>query len=79
MYLKVEDNYMTKQEAENDLSLTLNDIDNLNLIVDGLSGFIHHSGGENRSHFRADHMRYQALLAEAKRLQVKIEEKIATL
>lgn len=59
-------------EMQADLADTESDIVALSNIVGGLDTFISRSGGEDRSAFKSDRLKYSALLAQAHRLKDKI-------
>ena len=61
------------EEIEADLANTHKDTVRLLLITVNLELFIRESGGENRSGFRRDLMKYQALLSESRALTLKIQ------
>lgn len=56
---------LTIQEIQTDLTNTERDIQALSNIVESLDIFIFQSGGEDRSAFKTDRLKYSALLAEA--------------
>lgn len=63
-------------EMQADLADTESDIVALSNIVGGLDTFISRNGGEDRSTFKTDRLKYSALLAQAHRLKQKIQSAI---
>jgi hypothetical protein len=59
-----------------DLGTTERDIEALNAVVENLQRFTQDSHGEDRSVFRMDVFKYQALLNQATRLRHAIQSKI---
>lgn len=64
------------EEMQVDLANTESDIQQLAAIVGALDVFITRNGGEDRSSFRADRFRYNALLSQAHNLKQRIESAI---
>lgn len=62
-----------RAEIEADLAATDDDIRRLRLIAQNISEFIANSHGENRSAFKTDALKYDALLSHALDLRLKIK------
>ena len=63
---------LTKAEVEADLNATELDIEALDRIVQNLRFFIQASHGEDRSAFRVDLLKYEALAEQARTLRTRI-------
>lgn len=64
------------EEMRSDLANTYSDIEALSDIVDALKVFTTRTGGEDRSAFRMDQVKYAALLAKAEQLRDTIQVRI---
>lgn len=64
---------LTLNEMQIDLANTESDIQALASIVGALDIFITRNGGEDRSGFKTDRLKYSALLAQAHKLKDKIQ------
>lgn len=64
------------EEMQRDLADTESDITALSNIVGGLDTFITRNGGEDRSAFKMDRLKYLALLEQARSLKKKIQSAI---
>lgn len=60
-------------EISADLEATKNDISALEFITHNIRLFMVESGGEDRSDFRVDLMKWESLLSQARLLMTKIE------
>jgi len=65
---------ITIEDVRFDLKSTDRDISRLTAIVDNLSEFIIDPCGEDRRSYVVDLLRYESLLAEAKKLKARIKE-----
>lgn len=63
-------------EMQSDLADTESDIQALSNIVGGLNTFLTRTGGEDRSAFKLDRLKYSALLGQAHSLKQKIQSAI---
>lgn len=63
---------LSLQEIEADLAAAVRDISRLEAIVDNLNNFILDSAGEDRSGFKADLFKYEALMMQARNLRGRI-------
>lgn len=63
---------LTIEEIEADLNETERDIVTLDMIVQNISDFITRSHGEDRSAFRMDLFKYEALAGQARGLRERI-------
>lgn len=70
---------LTRSEVFQDLVNTRTDISVLEDIVDNINLFMTHSGGEDRSAFKTDLVKYKALLEQARRLEFVISKKLTEL
>lgn len=63
---------LTLEEMQEDLRLTEQDEKLCNEIAERISRFMHESGGEDRSCFRTDLLRYRSLSEQAAALKPRI-------
>ena len=69
----------TKIEAENDLQAIIDDVARLSLIVENMEMFIRDSGGEDRSIFKIDLLKWKAILEDGRNLIQRIQRTIEKL
>ena len=67
---------LTRDQIIRDYTATVTDITLLELIVESLTCFIRDAHGEDRSAFKTDLLKYQALLTKALELRLRILVKL---